>query len=201
MMIRTLIVDCWEALHKGGYLHCDVSPFNVLFGRHRGFPIQAGLTLYLIDYGLAQPFPGGPPLRPSDGTTEFNSLRTASGCPRVPEDDLESLGWILLWLVTGGLPWAEDELEEEHIEKVSVAKRQLLSDGWSSFPGVWAKLADTPQELRRFLGACRWEELMPTGPPDYALLYSLLGGRAGLDAREAEEEDAREWRVRVVPLL
>merc|ERR1719195_1466588 len=96
MLLRRL-----EAIHACGYVHCDVSPYNVLFGSavHEGYGSRGPVAVpYLIDFGLARACPGAP-LGAEHGTLEFASARTAAGGPRVWHDDLEALGWVLAFLL------------------------------------------------------------------------------------------------------
>uniref|UniRef100_A0A7S4UBZ8 Casein kinase I n=1 Tax=Alexandrium monilatum TaxID=311494 RepID=A0A7S4UBZ8_9DINO len=212
MLLRRL-----QAVHRCGYVHCDVSPYNVLFGcaeqadgtgrEHWGGP---ALVPYLIDFGLARPHPGKP-LGAEHGTVEFVSIRSAAGGPRLPEDDLEALGWVMVFMVVGDLPWLgweadmEEELSARRVltsstelqlrlalaERVRQAKCEVLC----------GRKLDLPPELEAYIEACSWPDAKPVDPPDYELLMGLLGGRGGLDPEEAECEDIMECRAHIVTLL
>lgn len=211
MLLRRL-----KTIHGCGYIHCDISPYNILLGRARDGTVET--IPYLIDFGLARPCPGGGRLGAEHGTTETVSVRTAAGGERVRQDDIEALGWTLLWLLFGDLPWRETAEPQEagatmthrrqkklrrlvYLESVRAAKFQLLSSGWGSLGGCWRHLADIPPELDGFMHACHWDEAVPSELPDYTLLGGLLGGRAGLSDDEAEAEDLMECRAHLWPLL
>lgn len=212
MLLRRL-----QAVHRCGYIHCDISPYNVLFGcteyddkNNGGKGEGPALVPYLIDFGLARPHPGQP-LGAEHGTVEFVSVRSAAGGPRLPEDDLEALGWVMVFLVVGDLPWLgweEDMLEElkmrafltsgtelqkrlELVDRVRQAKIEVLC----------GRKVDMPPELDAYLQACSWADPKPLDPPDYQLLAGLLGGRPGLDPEGGEREDIQECRAHVVSLL
>jgi len=211
-VVGRMVLRGLEAMHRCGYVHCDVSPLNILLGRARGSPAMA--AAYLIDFGAAQRYPGGVALGPWHGTTEFASARTAAGGARVREDDLEALGWTMAFLLFGGLPWMpwlrEDlsglapaeyrEHRERLRERVRAAKSQLLHEGWGSLGPEWARLREVPEDLDGFMQACR-TATTPPEQPDYPLLARLLGQQRGLDSAAAEHEDLRDFQCQVLALV
>ena len=97
-----------ESLHEIKIIHRDIKPENFLFGTENG-----ANTLFLIDFGLAKrhmvdgqhiEFKEGKSLI---GTPRYCSINAASGKEQSRRDDLESLGYILIYLLRGGkgLPW------------------------------------------------------------------------------------------------
>mmetsp|Transcript_53119 Transcript_53119/g.139312 ORF Transcript_53119/g.139312 Transcript_53119/m.139312 type:complete len:556 (+) Transcript_53119:163-1830(+) len=229
-VIGRLVLRRLQAVHSCGYVHCDVSPENVLLGRAWMTPASISRhTLYLVDFGLARR--SGKPLEGAQGSSEWSSIRSAQGGPRLPEDDLEALGWILVNGLMGDLPWFDGlsrayekwhypDVRKIAVQQASEAKLQLLEGGWDSNSGCWRKLADVPEELDAFLKACRASAAEgnrgpPTlrRPPDYGRLLALLadtapieggnGGGGGTTAAplEAEEQDLKAYAELVVPLL
>ncbi|KAF9517513.1 hypothetical protein BS47DRAFT_1290872 [Hydnum rufescens UP504] len=94
-----------EHVHKHGLVHCDK---NILL--HPTNPKR----LYLVDYGfaraivpIAQSTSLDTPSYHVVGTLPYASLNMHYGiCPSpAPRDDMKSLGYSLLNLVQGGLPW------------------------------------------------------------------------------------------------
>merc|ERR1719401_715229 len=92
---------------------------------------------HILDYGLARPYPGGAPLSGESGSGEWNSIRSAEGAARRPEDDLESLGWILAQCLYKLLPWFstlqvayenwhEPKRRQETVRQVRSLKQKLL---------------------------------------------------------------------------
>mmetsp|Transcript_132394 Transcript_132394/g.295177 ORF Transcript_132394/g.295177 Transcript_132394/m.295177 type:complete len:420 (+) Transcript_132394:87-1346(+) len=194
MLVRRL-----EALHNCGFVHCDISPENILLSR-RDNPLCMPV---LIDFGLARRYPGGGPLLGEFGSNEWSSIRAALGGERRPEDDLEALGWVMLNAVFQHLPWChflEKAYAQWHLEatrnltvqQVAWTKRRLLDEGWDVFGECC--LSQTPNELYRFLHSSR-HEVTPPQRPDYEYLIILLGGKARSDTtwQQADEEDRLEW--------
>lgn len=96
-----------EVMHKRGYIHRDLKPENILMGLE-----ESASTLFLIDYGLAKKWklPNGDhiPIREGKsltGTARYASANTHLGIEQSRRDDLEGAGYVLLYLLTGALPW------------------------------------------------------------------------------------------------
>jgi len=201
-IIGRLLLRRLEALHRCGYVHCDMSPENILLGRHDSVMEYAP---HVVDFGLARPYPGGGPMAGALGSAEWSSIRSAESGERRPEDDLEALGWVLVNCIFDSLPWMpelsaaypvwhDEEVRERAIRGAQRAKRQLLDDGWESLGAPGRHLEDLPSELYRYLQACRHEVELPQRP-DYEFLALLLGGRLGgqddLDAQEVDAQDRK----------
>ncbi|KAK2961147.1 putative Casein kinase I [Blattamonas nauphoetae] len=97
-----------EELHSKGFLHRDMKPENLIFGtgKHKDM-------VYLIDFGLSKryidsrtgvhiPFRTGKSLT---GTPRYTSIGAHIGMELDRRDDLESLCYVLLYLLEGTLPW------------------------------------------------------------------------------------------------
>lgn len=200
-IIGRLMVRRLQAVHEAGFIHCDVSPENFLIGRSRLTSVDASKdTLYLIDFGLAcLSTPDGRKLDGWQGSNEWSSIRSADGGRRLPADDLEAVGWVLLHGMFGELPWysrlaqAYAEWGDANLREVAVRAAQqeklaLVDGGFDSYSGAWRNLADTPAELQRYLKVCRtWSigEDITSGSGrfvelrEYDELCALLGAPAG----------------------
>jgi len=92
-----------QTLHEKGYIHRDLKPENILMGLE-----ENASTLYLIDYGLAKkwklstgehiPYKDGKNLT---GTARYVSAFTHNGIEQSRRDDLEGIGYVLLYLLMG----------------------------------------------------------------------------------------------------
>jgi len=213
-LLGRLLLRRLEALHGCGYVHCDVSPHNVLLGRARTRgPGAAEVAPFLIDLGQARPHPGLSPLRGDRPSMEFSSIHSGEGGVPLPADDLEALGWSMVYGLFGKLPWfglleehynlseSSKERQAEPLARVVLeAKTELLSEGWGALGPGWEHLAGTPVELDAFLRMCRL--MAPPATPDYTTLAGLLGsGGEALEAEEAELCDLQEYQVHISPLL
>ena len=105
-MVGVQLVSCLEKLHLNGYLHRDVKPHNFMVG------LENKDQVYMIDFGLSKKYyenKGGKgkhiantPKKNLCGTARFASLNTHAGCEQSRRDDLEALGYMLVFPGTKG---------------------------------------------------------------------------------------------------
>ena len=96
-----------EILHNLGYVHRDLKPENIAIGQ-----AKSKKCLFLLDFGLSKEFKNekGAQIPISVrkglvGTARYTSINSHLGIEFSRRDDLESLFYVLAYLVDGGLPW------------------------------------------------------------------------------------------------
>ncbi|KAJ7513987.1 hypothetical protein O6H91_23G021800 [Diphasiastrum complanatum] len=104
-------ISILEKMHSRGYVHGDVKPENFLLGQPG---TQDDKKLFLVDLGLATKWRDGSTnqhveydQRPDvfRGTVRYASVHAHLGRTGSRRDDLESLGYTLVFLLRGRLPW------------------------------------------------------------------------------------------------
>lgn len=114
-------------------MHRDLKPENTVIGLG-----SRSNTVYLIDFGLAKCYKDketGGHIQYMDGklflgTARFASINAHLGIELSRRDDLESLGYVLIFMATGKLPWqslAKPE-EKNKYEKILQSKLNTSID-------------------------------------------------------------------------
>ena len=129
--IAIQIIDILEQIHNKNYIHRDIKPSNFLFGNNS----FNNNIIYLIDFGLAKKY------RESNneehyeikkekkliGTARFASINAMEGLSQSRRDDLESLGYMLIYFLKGKLPWQNFLIKnkEERYNKIKQTKKEI----------------------------------------------------------------------------
>lgn len=104
LMIAIQMIQRIEYVHQCGFLHRDIKPDNFLIGLGK-----QQSTIYIIDFGLSKrfkdprtskhiPYKDGKELT---GTARYASLNTHLGIEQARRDDLEQIGFVLMYLAKG----------------------------------------------------------------------------------------------------
>ena len=168
LMIGEQLVTRLEFIHSKNYLHRDIKPDNFLVGRGHKNNI-----IYAIDFGLAKkykdpktglhiPYRDGKNLT---GTARYASTNTHLGMEQSRRDDIEALGYMLIYFLKGTLPWQGMVLKDpkRKYDKIKQLKYDIKLD---------VLCEGQPVELAKFIQYAR--DMKFEDKPDYNYLRGLL---------------------------
>jgi serine/threonine protein kinase len=155
-----------ECVHLEGIIHRDIKPDNFLIKNNNN-------QIYLIDFGLSKRYLDSFDKhikintgRKLMGTARYASINVHNGITPTRRDDIESIGYVLLYLLIGYLPW-------QSIKADTREKRYKLIGKVKKETDLWNISKDIPGELILFINYCR--NLSFYEEPNYNYLKNLLG--------------------------
>lgn len=128
LMLADQMIQRVEYIHSRLYLHRDIKPDNFLMGvgkrQHYVYTVDFGLTKRYRDPKTGQhiPYKDGKSLT---GTARYASLNTHLGIEQSRRDDLECLGFVLIYFLKGGLPW-QGVKAKTRFEKYEIIKNMKV---------------------------------------------------------------------------
>jgi serine/threonine protein kinase len=126
-MIALQSLDRLEYIHSKFFIHRDIKPQNFVIGRNDPD------VIYLIDFGLSRKYRSSRTnkhikfknLKLTYGSLRYLSINGNCGYEQSRRDDLESLGYMLIYLSTGTLPWILFESENIDVVKKYLRTHKL----------------------------------------------------------------------------
>ncbi|EGG23880.1 protein serine/threonine kinase [Cavenderia fasciculata] len=108
LMLGDQMIRRIEFIHANNFIHRDIKPDNFLMGIGK-----RGHVVNLIDFGLAKRYRDPRTHQHISyrenknltGTARYASLNTHQGIEQSRRDDIESLGYVLMYFNRGSLPW------------------------------------------------------------------------------------------------
>ena len=182
-LLAMQMINRIEYMHKRHYIHRDIKLDNLCIGNEENTN-----TLYLIDYGLAKRFKDNKtnqhiPYREKRqfvGNKRMASINAHLGLELSRRDDLISIGYNLIYLLKGGLPW-QGIKGKDRSNKLAQKKIQIPNDVLCS---------GLPNEFLHYLNYCK--NLKFEERPDYKFLKGLFGKLLGYLNKEEHSKNSKK---------
>ena len=102
------MITILEYIHNKHIVHRDIKPDNFVLGLN-----SLAKNLYLLDFGLARKYRSSTTLlhyplinkKKLTGTARYASINALRGDEQSRRDDLEAVGYVLMYFLRGSLPW------------------------------------------------------------------------------------------------
>lgn len=184
LLLADQLLSCVQYIHDESFIHRDIKPDNFLMGIDK-----CRNQVNVIDFGLAKKYRNpktGVHIsyrenKTLTGTARYASISNHLGIEESRRDDMESLGYVLLYLYRGSLPWqglkgaTKEETYDLISEKKKTTSTEDLCDG-------------LPEEFAIYLNYTR--SLRFDEKPNYSYLRKIF---SDLRRNALEFEDVFDW--------
>ncbi len=167
-MVAYQMVTVLEYIHNKHILHRDIKPDNFVMGLD-----ELSQNVYLLDFGLAKKYRSSTTLVPYPlvnkkkltGTARYASINALRGYEHARRDDLEAVGYFLMYFLRGSLPWQglQANTKEERYKKI--LQKKLDTSTTELCYGF-------PNEFKQFIDYNK--SLDYNDEPDYQMLRDLF---------------------------
>jgi len=169
LMLADQLLTRVEYIHSKNFIHRDIKPANFVMG----LDMRKLNQVYIIDFGLAKSYCDSNAQenttfverRSLTGTARYASIRAHLGMEQSRRDDLESLGFALIYFALGSLPWQGLKADTRKEFHYMIMQKKINTP-------VEILCRCLPKEFATYLNYCRTLNFKKI--PDYNYLRQLF---------------------------
>jgi casein kinase 1 len=168
LMVADQMITRLEYMHAKGLIHRDIKPDNFMIGvgakANQVFVIDFGLSKKYRDPKTHQhiAFREGKSLT---GTARYSSINTHLGIEQSRRDDIEAIGYVLIYLLKGSLPWMGLHADNKKQKYEMISERKIATSIETLCQGL-------PMEFAMFIGEARRLDFQDR--PNYAFYRQIF---------------------------
>jgi serine/threonine protein kinase len=149
-------------------VHRDIKPDNLIMGMD-----DKSRLVYLIDFGLAKKYRSSRTFmhipyknnRRLTGTARYASINALRGFEQSRRDDLESIGYVLMYFLRGSLPWQGLKIAQNEDRYTVIYNKKRSTSTEELCKGY-------PEEMKAYFNYVK--ELKFEDDPDYNVLRGFF---------------------------
>ncbi len=184
-MMGIQLINRLEHIHNVGIIHRDIKPENFLIGIGKDKS-----KIYIVDFGLSKPY-----IQDNNhieyrnnknftGTYRYSSIRNHRGIEQSRRDDLESVGYMLVYFYKGALPWQGLKLSDKAERNRRIYRKKRTTDITTITSGM-------PNAFHDYIQYCRL--LRFSQNPDYEYLRGLF--KSVLASGDEQNDFIFDWNI------
>ncbi|KII62869.1 Casein kinase I isoform alpha [Thelohanellus kitauei] len=183
-LLADQMISLLEYLHLRSIIHRDLKPDNFLMG------LADTSKVYIVDFGLSKQYAVSrvsPHIeyrtkKHMIGTVRYASINSHLGIEQSRRDDLEALGYVLLYLFLGKLPWQGIQCNDKKRKYNLICERKLAL----TLDSLCRQVPEQFGEYMRYVYHLRFDQ-----KPDYMLLRQLF--RQMMQHNNIRVDNAFDW--------
>ena len=152
-MLTIQMINILKSIHNKNFIHRDIKPDNFTMGIK-----ENKNKLFIIDFGLSKryrdpnTFIHNPLIKRKKlvGTARYASIHALEEYEQSRRDDLESIGYVLVYFLKGCLPWQglKVKVKEERYKKILEKKKETTSkDLCQGLPNIFETFVSYTRNL------------------------------------------------------
>ncbi|CAD8053830.1 unnamed protein product [Paramecium primaurelia] len=159
------LLTIFNNVHNKGIVHRDLKPENIMMGKinsAQAYLVDFGVSKQIFDQGKHIPFRDK---KSFIGTTRYASIAAHKGYEIGRKDDLESLMYVIIYLILGKLPWQNLQIIGDKDRTIVVGEVKMQTS-------IQQLCKDLPSPFSEYLNYLK--DLKYQDQPDYELLKRIM---------------------------